>query len=78
MAESVRLEETTRLEQLKTQSGELSRQGSAQRATLAEVEDRLAQATNFNEAELRSRALVQATDDRRTCLLYTSPSPRDS
>ena len=43
-----------RLEQLKAQSDELSRQESAQRATLVEVEARLAQMASFNEAELRS------------------------
>ena len=51
-AEPVRLEETARLEQLKVQSDELSRQELAQRATLAEVESRLAQTASFNEAEL--------------------------
>ena len=56
-AEPVRLEETTRLEQLKAQSDELSRQELVQRATLAEVEARLAQVTNFNEAELSRRRL---------------------
>ena len=68
MVESVRLEETTRLEQLKAQSDELSRQELAQRATLVEVEARLTQATNFNEAELRSQALVRAANDRRARL----------
>ena len=33
-----------------------------------EVEARLAQAMDFNEAELRSQALAQAADDRRTRL----------
>ena len=37
----------------------------SQRATFAEVEVCLAQATDFNEAELRSQALAQAADDRR-------------
>ena len=32
---------------------------------MAEVEARLSQATDFNEAELRSQALTQAADDRR-------------
>jgi len=64
----VRLEETARLEQLRAQNEELARQGSSQRATLAEVEARLAQAVDFNEAELRSQALAQAADDRRTRL----------
>ena len=35
---------------------------------MAEVEARLAQAMDFNEAELRSQALAQAADDRRTRL----------
>ena len=35
---------------------------------MAEVEARLAQTTDFNEAELRSQALAQAADDRRTRL----------
>ena len=68
MAESVRLEEITRLEQLKAQSDELSQQGLSQRATLAEVEARLTRAMDFDEAELRSQALAQAADDRRTRL----------
>ena len=55
-------------EQLKAQSDELSQQGLSQRATLAEVEARLAQATNFNEAKLRPQALVRAADDRRMSL----------
>jgi len=67
-AEPVLLEEAARLEQLKAQSDELSRQGLSQRATLAEVEARLAQAMDFNEAELRSQELAQAADDRRTRL----------
>jgi len=67
-AEPVRLEETARLEQLKAQSEELSQQGLSQRETLAEVEARLARALDFNEAELRSQALAQAADDRRTRL----------
>ena len=61
----MRLEETARLEQLRVQSDELLRQELAQRATLAKVEARLAQATDFNETELRSQALAQAVDDRR-------------
>jgi len=64
----IRLEETARLEQLKAQSEELARQESLQRATLAEAEARLAQAADFDEAELRSQALAQAADDRRTRL----------
>ena len=64
----VRLEETARLEQLKTQNEELARQELSQRATLAEVEARLAQAVDFDEAELRSQALAQTADDRETRL----------
>ena len=64
-AEPVCLEETARLEQLKAQSDELSRQELAQRATLVEVEARLAQTASFNEAELRSQAFVRAADDRK-------------
>ena len=64
-AEPVRLEEAARLEQLKAQNDELSQQGLSQRATLAEVEARLAQTPDFNEAELRSQALSQAADVRR-------------
>ena len=33
--------------------------------TLAEVEARLAQAMDFDEAELKSQVLAQAVDDRR-------------
>ena len=69
-AEPVRLEEPERLERLKAQSDELSRQGLAQRATLAEVEARLAQMANFNEAELRSQALVRAVNDKKTRLAF--------
>jgi len=64
----VRLEETARLEQLKAQSDKLLRQEVAQRATLVEVEARLAQTASFNEAELRSQALVRAADGRKTRL----------
>ena len=67
-AEPVRLEETARLEQLKDQSDELSRQESAQRAILVEVEARLAQTASFNEAELSSQSLVRAADNRKTRL----------
>ena len=69
-AEPVRLEETARLEKIKAQGDELSRQESAQRATLVEVEARLAQTASFNEAELRSEALVPAADDRKTRLAF--------
>ena len=66
----VRLEETARHEQLKAQSDELSRQELPQRATLVEVKARLAQTASFNEAELRSQALVRAADDRKTGLAF--------
>jgi len=69
-AEPVRLEETARLEQLKAQSDELSRQELAQRATLVEVEARLAQTANFNEAELRSQALARDVNDKKTRLAF--------
>ena len=69
-AEPVRLEETMRLEQLKAQSDELWRQGLAQRATLAEAEARLAQTANFNEAELRSQALIRVANDKKTRLAF--------
>jgi len=69
-AEPVHLEETARLEHLKAQSDELSRQGLAQRATLAEVEACLAQTANFNEAELRSQALIRAANDKKTRLAF--------
>ena len=53
-AELVRLEEIDRLEQLKAQNDEVLQQEIAQRASLAEIEARLSQTVNFNEAELRS------------------------
>jgi len=53
-AEPVRLEEMARLEQLKAQNDEVLQQEIAQRTTLAEIEARLSQTGNFNEAELRS------------------------
>ena len=43
---------------------------------LAEAEARLAQAEDFNEAELRSQALAQAADDRKM-RLNTSESGSD-
>ena len=39
-------------------------------ATLAEVEARLVQTANFDEAELRSHALVRAANDKRTRLAF--------
>ena len=67
-AEPVRLEEIARLEQLKAHNDEVLRQELAQMATLVEIETRLAQTAGFNEAELRSQALVRAADDRKTRL----------
>ena len=37
---------------------------------MAEVEARLAQTVNFNEAELRSQAHVRAADDREARLAF--------
>ena len=67
-ATQMRHEESARLKQLRAQSEELARQESSQRATLTEVEARLAQAVDFDEAELRLQALAQAADDRRARL----------
>jgi len=67
-AEPVRLEEAARLEQLKAQNDEVLWQELAQRATLVEVEARLAQTVRFNETELRSQALIRAAEDRKTKL----------
>ena len=47
-----------------------SRGKSQLRATLVEVEARLAQTASFNEAELRSQALVRAVDDREARLAF--------
>ena len=62
----MRLEETARLEQLKAQNDEVLLQELAQRATLVEIEARLAQTASFNETELRSQALTRAADERKT------------
>ena len=67
-ATQMRDEESARLKQLRARSEELGERKSSQRATLAEVEARLAQAVDFDEDELRSQALAQAADDRRTRL----------
>jgi len=40
----------------------------AQRATLAEIEARLSQTANFDEAELRSQAFIRATEERKSRL----------
>ena len=52
------LKESTRLEQLKAQNYEVLQQEMAKRATLVEIEARLFQMANFNEAELRSQAFI--------------------
>ena len=64
-AEPVRLEEIARLEQLKAQNDEVLRQELAQRATLVEIDARLAQTVSFNEAELRSQAFIRAAERGR-------------
>ena len=67
-ATQMRHEESARLKQLRARSEELAERKSSQRTTLAEVEARLAQAVDFDEATLRSQALAQAEDDRRARL----------
>ena len=67
-AEPVRLEEIARLEQLRAQNDEVLQQELAQRATLVEIEARLAQTVSFNEAELRSQALIRAVKERKNRL----------
>ena len=67
-AEPVRLKETARLEQLKAQNDEVLRQELVQRATLVEIEARLAQTASFNEAELKSQALIRVAEERKTRL----------
>ena len=62
------IKETARLEQLKAQNDEVLRQELAQRATLVEIEVRLAQTASFNEAELRSQTLIRAAEERKTRL----------
>jgi len=67
-AEPVRLEEIARLEQLKAQNDEVLQQELAQRATLVEIEARLSQTVSFNEAELRSQALIRVAEERKNRL----------
>jgi len=62
-AEPVCLEEIARLEQLKAQNDEVLQQERAQRVTLAEIEVRLSQPANFNEAELRSQIFIRAAEE---------------
>ena len=66
--EPMRLEEIAQLEQLKAQNDEVLRQELAQRATLVEIEARLSQTSSFNEAELRSQALIRAVEERKNRL----------
>ena len=58
-AEPVHLEEIARLEQLRAQNDEVLQQKITQRSTLTEIEARLSQTANFNEAELRCRHLSE-------------------
>ena len=58
-ATQMRHEESARLKQLRARSEGLAERKSPQRATLAETEARLAQAVDFDEAELRSQALAR-------------------
>ena len=67
-AEPVRLEEIAWLEQLKAQNDEILQQEIAQRASLAEIEARLSQTVNFNEAELRSQAFIRVAEERKNKL----------
>ena len=53
------------MEQLKTQNDKILQQEIAQRTTLAEIEVRLSQTANFNEAELRSQAFIRAAEERK-------------
>ena len=64
----MRLEEMAQLEQLKAQNDEILQQEIAQRITLAEIEARLSQTANFNEAELRSQTFIRATEERKNKL----------
>ena len=53
------------LEQLKAQNDKVLQQELAQRATLVEIEARLSQTASFNEAKLRSQALIRAVEERK-------------
>ena len=64
----MRLEEIARLEQLRALNDEVLRQEIAQRATLANIETRLFQTMNFNEAELRSQTFIRAAEERKNKL----------
>ena len=67
-AEPVHLEEIAQLEQLNTQNNEVLQQEMAKRTTLVEIEARLSQMANFNEAELRSLAFIRAVEKRKSRL----------
>ena len=67
-AKPVRLEEIARLEQLRAQNYEVLQHEMAKRATLAEIEARLSQMANFNEAELRLQAFIRAAEERKSSL----------
>ena len=67
-AEPVRLGEIARLEQFKAQNDEVLQQKLAQKATLIEIEAHLSQTASFNEAELRSQALIRAVEERKNKL----------
>ena len=64
----MRLEEIARLEQHNVQNDKVLQQELAQRATLVEIEARLTQTASFNEAELRSQALIRAAEERKNRL----------
>ena len=63
-----RWKEMAWLEQLRAQNDEVLQQEIAQRATLAEIEARLSQTANFNEAKLRSHAFIRAAEERKNRL----------
>ena len=64
----MRLEEIVRLEQFKAQNDEVLQQEMTNKATLAEIEARLSQMANFNEAKLRSQAFIRAVEERKSRL----------
>jgi len=68
-AKPVRLEEIARLEQLKAQNDKVLQHELTQWVTLAEIEARLSQTANFNEAELRSQAFIRAAEERKNKLV---------
>jgi len=54
--------------QLKAQNDEVLQQELTQRATLVEIKACLFQTATFNEAELRSQALIRAVEERKNRL----------